>query len=329
MSNSRMEMKVGLFVFIGLMLLAVLVLQFSKGASFFHPKYTLYLSTKNAGGLKPQANVLMAGVRVGAVSDIKLAQDGKTVNITLKIFKDFVIRRDAQFVINQSGFLGDKYVDIDPGENKGEPFQDGGHAQALEPFDLQLVARSALGFLQRIDDTAKKLDGAISDVRRLVLSEQTLTNLAVSVSTLRVASEQALDTIDRINTLFATNGAAISYSASNLVVFSEGLNHFATELNGVLATNSEVVSAAVKNVESSTVVLKSMLEDVRAGKGPAGTLLRNEQVASNLADIVNNLSITSSNLNRLGLWGILWSKRPPKTNEPAGHALETPKNPFH
>jgi hypothetical protein len=28
--------------------------------------------------------------------------------------------------------------------------------------------------------------------------------------------------------------------------------------------------------------------------------------------IAGNLSVTTSNLNRLGLWGILWSHKPPK-----------------
>jgi hypothetical protein len=37
------------------------------------------------------------------------------------------------------------------------------------------------------------------------------------------------------------------------------------------------------------------------------------------------LEITASNLNRLGLWGILWSKKPPRTNRPPAGILESPK----
>ena len=39
MKPSRLEAKVGLFVFIGLGLLAVLLIQFSKGTTFFRPTY--------------------------------------------------------------------------------------------------------------------------------------------------------------------------------------------------------------------------------------------------------------------------------------------------
>jgi hypothetical protein len=43
-------------------------------------------------------------------------------------------------------------------------------------------------------------------------------------------------------------------------------------------------------------------------------VLQNEELATNVQLIAANLAITSSNLNRQGLWGILWSHKPPATN---------------
>jgi phospholipid/cholesterol/gamma-HCH transport system substrate-binding protein len=324
MSKARLEVKVGLFILIGLVLLGFLLLQFSKGASLFRPTYTINLVTENAGGLRRDASVLMAGVAVGTVSEIQLAPDGKTVTIVLKIYKEFIVRKDAQFLIEQSGFLGDNYVAINPLENAGEPFKNEEHARAQEPFNLQKVARSAAGFIQRVDEAATNLNSAISDVRRLVLNPQTLTNLSTTVGTMRVASERAMATIDEINVLFVTNGPMISTSASNLAVVSESLKQFAAKLNGLLETNSDSIARSVKNVESSTVVLKNIFDDTQSGKGLAGTLLHNEQVAINFADMMNNLAITSSNLNRRGLWGILWSKKPAKPTA-SSQKITTPK----
>ena len=62
--------------------------------------------------------MLLAGVQVGSVSDIQLAEDGKSVTIILKIYKDYKIYHDARFVIEQSGFLGDQYVAIIPTANR-------------------------------------------------------------------------------------------------------------------------------------------------------------------------------------------------------------------
>ena len=98
----------------------------------------------------------------------------------------------------------------------------------------------------------------------------------------------------------------------------------------LVATNSPEINAAVKNIESSTATLKSLLEGVQEGKGLAGKLLENEQIAANVSRIVDNLSITTSNLNRLGLWRILWQHKTPATNAPAQvlKPLTAPKNPF-
>ncbi|HHY87142.1 MAG TPA: MCE family protein [Verrucomicrobia bacterium] len=328
MSKSRLETKVGLFVLIGLVLLAVLVLQFSKGTSFFRPTMNIHLSTTSAGGLRKNADVLMSGVKVGTVGDIRLSPAGTNVWITLKIYHEFVIRDDAKFYIKQSGFLGDNYVDINPGLNQGQPLTNNATALAQEPFDLQEVARSAAGFVRRVDEAATKLNDAIADVRRLVLNEQTLRDLSATVSTMREASEQAVDTLDAIESLFATNGPAVSQSASNLVVASEELNRFASAVNLVLATNAENLAVSMKNIETSTEMLKTLLADVQAGKGLAGTLLHNEEMAANVAQIAENLSITTSNLNRLGLWrGVLFPKKP--RDEPApGRKLTTPGSPF-
>ena len=52
MDKKRLEWRVGVFVFIGLVGLAALLLQFSKGTSLFKPTYNLYLKSKNVGGLK-------------------------------------------------------------------------------------------------------------------------------------------------------------------------------------------------------------------------------------------------------------------------------------
>jgi hypothetical protein len=71
------------------------------------------------------------------------------------------------------------------------------------------------------------------------------------------------------------------------------------------------------------------MDDLQAGKGLAGALLKDEQLSVTVSQIANNLSITSSNLNRLGLWNILWQHKPPKANPPetgASRPLLAPKS---
>jgi phospholipid/cholesterol/gamma-HCH transport system substrate-binding protein len=317
MDKSRLQIKVGLFVFIGLALLAVVLIQFSKSTSLFHGTYELHLNAVNVGGLKERAGVLLAGVQVGTVSKIQLADDGKSVVILLRVYSNYKIYHDARFVIEQSGFLGDQYVSVIPTNNKERLLVNGDEVNCQEPFNLQEVARSASGFIQRIDETAKKLDASVSDLQRVVLNEQTLTNFAIAIGNARTFSEQALGTVNDINTIIATNATQVSIAVSNAVFFSQQLTGLADSANTLLATNGAEISVAVQNVKSSTDTLKKLTDDLQSGKGLAGTLLQNEQLATNVQIIAENLSITTSNLNRGGLWGILWAHKPPPNNAPA------------
>ena len=316
MEQKRLETKVGLFVFIGLALLAVLLIQFSKGTSLFRGTYTLRLHAENVGGLKPRASVLLAGVQVGSVSDIQLADDGKSVTIYLKIYKETKIYHDARFVIESAGFLGDQYVSVISVSNAPPALTNNAEVACQPPFNLQEVARSTAGFVNRLDVTAQKLDASITDLRRVVLNGDTLTNFSIAVNNMRVFSEQALGTVNDINGMIATNGAQVDLAISNVLFFSQQLTRMADTADALLSTNGPEINAAVSNIKSSTDNLKKITADLQSGQGLAGTLLQNQQLATNVQAIANNLSVATSNLNRLGLWGFLWHKEQgsPTTN---------------
>ena len=319
MEKSRLEIKVGLFVLIGLAIVAVLLIQFSKGTSLFRSAYTLRLHASNVGGLKPRASVLLAGVQVGSVSDIKLADDGKSVTILLNIYNDYKIYHDARFVIQQSGFVGDEYVSIICVSNQLPVLTNNEGVVCEAPFNLQETARAAAGFIQRIDETAKKLDASVTDLRRVVLNVNTLTNFSAAVNNMRTFSEQAVGAMNDINTVITTNRPQIGLAVSNIVFFSQELTRLAGGAEKLMATNGEIGLAA-KNIESSTEVLNGLLTNIQSGRGFAGTVLQNEQFSTNMQAIANNLAVASSNLNRLGLWHFLWHHELPRTNDPPAAA---------
>lgn len=318
MENKRLEWKVGLFVFIGLVLLAALLIQFSKGASLFRGTYQLQLHAGNVGGLKKRSGVLLAGVQVGLVADIKLDGDGKAVTILLKIYNGNTIYSDARFVIESANFLGDQYVSIVPTLNQAPALTNNASIKCEDPFNLQEVARNAAGFISRIDETALRLNEAIADVRKLVLNEETLTNLATSIGTLRAATEHGLTVVDNVNALVETNRASVAVVMSNLVYFSEQANSIASQIGGVVGTNSIELNLTMKNLSAASADLKNLLDAAQAGKGLAGTVLKNEEFSRNVSAIAENLSLTSSNLNQLGLWRVLFPKHPAKST-PAAH----------
>lgn len=313
MSDKRLEVKVGVFVLIGLALIAALLLFFSKGTSLFAGTYNIVMKTSKVGGLKSQAQVLMSGVPIGRVESITLSEDGKTATVELKVLEKYRIYPDAEFAIDSLGFLGDQYVSVLPTENKGEPLQSGAVVTAEEPFDMQELARASMGFVNRLDTTAQNLNDAIRRVDRMVLNEQTLTNLSLAVSNLMSFSQTAIQAAEGVNTLFETNSSPINAAMTNLVVFSLQLNELAEELNQTVVTNRGSLNRAVNNLEKSSHTLREMLADVNAGAGVAGSLVRDEKLkvemsslVTNLNSVAGNLTILSSNINTRGLWSVLW-----------------------
>jgi ABC-type transporter Mla subunit MlaD len=237
------------------------------------------------------------------------------------------VHKDARFSIETAGFLGDQFVAIRPMENKAPEFQPGDFAEAQKPFNIQEFLGSSGALIERLETTADKLNAVIGDVQHLVLDRETLTNVSVTMANARLLSGRMLTTVDNLNELVVSNRLAVSVSLSNFSAFSARLNEDATTLAGLLATNGPGIDRSIKNIETSTEILKAAMQDVQAGKGVAGALLKNDELATRISNIASNLSITSSNLNRVGLWGILWKPKPPKTPaaEPSPKPLTAPK----
>lgn len=315
MSENKFELKVGIFILIALVILAGLMVNFSKGVSFFTPTYHLNLRTLNVGGIKANASVLMSGVPIGNVSVAELAPDGKSVILRLRVLRKFQIRNDAVFVIEQSGFLGDQYVAVYPRNQTNAFLPDGAVVNCQEPFNIQEVARSAAGFITRMDDTVKKLDQAITRVDQMALNEETLTNLAATIRNLRQTSEGAMQVVRNVDNVISTNSPSVGATLSNLSRFSEKLNDLSGQLSATVATNGTKLAGAMSSLEHASKTADSLLTDVQAGKGLAGGLLRDESMKADMKDLVANLTLLSGNLNK---YGLLYKPRPanltPATN---------------
>ncbi len=321
MSKTRLELKVGFFVLVCLVLAGTLLLQFGRGTTLFRPTFELILHAKNVGGMKPHANVLMSGVQIGNVSRCKLAPDGKSVTIYLKIYTDYTIYSDARFAIEQSGFLGDQYVAVVPQMNTGGKLGPGSEARAEDPFNLQEAERDARAFLAGLDGTAKKIDAAVDDVRRLVLNEKTLTNLSLAILNFRQVSEDARGTVNDLRRIVQTNEGSANLAVSNVVAFSDRLLNVGLSAQAIISNSAPQVNAALENLKTSSATLTNILGDLQAGRGLAGELLKDPKLAADFTLIASNFSTTSSNLNHLGLWRLFFPKtpKPPATNAPAKH----------
>lgn len=313
MNDKQTAWKVGAFILVALAALAGILMVFSKGQGMLTPAYSLRLKAANVGGLKPRSSVFISGVRVGSVISTELAPDGHGVHILLRIERRYRIHRDAQFNVEQIGLLGDQFVVINPGPNQAPVLEDGDEVACQPPFNIQTLAATAVGFIQRVDDATRMLKETMTRVNQLLLTDETLTNLAAGLASIRPLATRAEGLLDNLNQSIGTNAAPIHATLTNLAHFSGELNGLSTELRALLAENRPSLSATLTNLEISTRSLQGVARDLEAGRGVAGTLLKDDQARSNLNATLQNLTTLSSNLNK---YGLLYKPKPAPASSP-------------
>ena len=313
--KTKTEWKVGLFLAISLVVTAALVINFSKGTNPLTKIYTIHLTTKNVDGLVKNAVVMMAGVPVGKISAIHLNTDTYIVTLDAKIKAEYQILADAKFFIETAGFLGDKYIGVIPGDNKLPPLQNGATVVCQESFDLVRAARSATDLMDELKTVASQITNIVNRIDSKLLDEQTLTNLAAGLSNLREISAEASATIAAVNQLILTNTPPINAAIENVVIFSGQLKDAGTDLRSLISTNRVVIDESLANIKETTESLRNLVAAAEQGKGLAGKLFSDEELARNFSMLSSNLVDVSAKLNRGGLWGILWADKNKNTDD--------------
>jgi len=108
------DLIVGLFVLCGFAALAYLSLQVGGTAYSGPGGLELRATFEQVGGLRPRAPVAIAGVKVGQVSRIELADDLRAA-VHLDLDPSLELPVDTSARIVTSGLLGDQFIALEPG----------------------------------------------------------------------------------------------------------------------------------------------------------------------------------------------------------------------
>ncbi len=137
MQSRSIEITVGSFVLLGIVALSFLVIQVS-GLSFAEARrdtYPLSARFNTVAGLSPRAKVMVAGVTVGRVTDVRIDPVSVRAVVDMAIDKDVdYITSDSIASIKTAGVLGDQYVSIAVG----------GSEEILKPGDQIKDTQSAM-----------------------------------------------------------------------------------------------------------------------------------------------------------------------------------------
>ena len=133
MRSTQRDLIVGVFVAIGLVAIAYLSLQVG-GFSYNGPGgLEVEAAFDEIGGLTARAPVVIAGVKVGQVTNIALDDDLRA-RVVLDLRPDLELSIDTSASIRTAGLLGNQYVALEPG----------GEIEVLKSGDVIDFTESAL-----------------------------------------------------------------------------------------------------------------------------------------------------------------------------------------
>ncbi len=138
MRSRTVEILVGLFLVVGLLAGIGLAVSVSGISGANGGSYKVYAHFENIGGLTKKAEVTLAGVQIGTVSNIRLDPQMLDAEVEMQIFADVdYLSVDSSVQILTSGLLGGKYIGLSVGAEEevlveGSVIEDSQSALVLE-----------------------------------------------------------------------------------------------------------------------------------------------------------------------------------------------------
>jgi phospholipid/cholesterol/gamma-HCH transport system substrate-binding protein len=144
MERTRLNIAVGLFVVLGLLALVYLSVKLGRVSFLGGGGYVVTADFPSVGGLKVGATVEIAGVEIGRVDAIGLAD--YQAHVVLRLNPSVRVQDDAIASIKTKGLIGEKFIRISPGASD-KLIQPGGRIRDVEaPVDLEeLISKYVFG----------------------------------------------------------------------------------------------------------------------------------------------------------------------------------------
>ncbi|MEE1102880.1 MAG: MlaD family protein, partial [Alistipes sp.] len=288
----KKEVKVGLFA-IAVLLVGWGVARMLKGAEIFSNSYTYYAYYTQVGGIQPASHVMISGVKVGSVVDVKLNEDpSKGVELTLSIDKQYRIPTDSKAEIFSDGLMGGKAVKILYGSSS-EFTPNKGTIQSKESVDLMDMASTELtGLLEKVKGIMDNLAVTLNGINGLMAQNtETITHIMSNVDGLT----------GNVNSMLANEKQHLEQAFASLSEFSKALGDNASEVDAIIDNMSAfsgklAESNLVTEIEGVVNNLNDVLASVNDKNGSIGKMLSDAELYDNLTSASNNLSVLLEDL---------------------------------
>jgi phospholipid/cholesterol/gamma-HCH transport system substrate-binding protein len=299
------DLRVGIFVLAGLLLMAVAIFYVTGGKSF-STKYSLITYLPEVAGLQSGAPVDLDGLNVGNVESLSLTPHPEdrahSITAVLRVEKKYQdqIRSDSAASLETQGLLGDRYVTISRGLT-GTVIPNNGVLPTKEASGMNEVIAESGDLMQTMNEVASDLRETIEGINRgngslgkFVKDPELYNHLDATL--------QKVDAIaDQIQRGQGTLGKLVTsddlYKKADDVV--DNLDDAMSAVRQQKGTLGKIVydPSMYNNVNGLAQKGDALLGDVRAGKGTLGKLANDDQLYNNVRDAVANVRDATGKLN--------------------------------
>ena len=186
--KTKMELKVGIFVFVGLVILATFVLLIGDFKTWTSG-YPIKFKFNFVNGVKVGAPVRFAGVNVGevkALNFIVLPDQAKTeVEVVGWVRQEVKVPVDSIVWVDTLGLLGEKYIEIMPGKDYKKFVLAGETIVGDDPIPMHEITELAKSITQHLDETVVQIKEGQGTFGKLLTNDAIYNDLEALVSDIR------------------------------------------------------------------------------------------------------------------------------------------------
>jgi phospholipid/cholesterol/gamma-HCH transport system substrate-binding protein len=304
------ELRVGLFVLVGLMILAVAIF-YVTGAGFLGPKYRLKTYLPEVSGLANGAPVRLDGVEIGNVEKIRLVPrtPGKppermhNIEVVMRLDRNYQndILTDSTASLVTEGLLGNRYVTVQRGYT-GTPLKEGQVIPGAEEKAIKEVVERSADVLANLKALSEQIQDIVADVHagkgnlgKLLTDEQVYNHLNSILAKGDVIVGNVQSGQGTVGKLLMTD--ELYGKVDNTV---DNVNGIISDVKaqkgtiGKLLYDPSLYDQAKAALENGN----NIMGDIRGGKGTLGKLATDETLYNKLRETSSNLSEATGKLNK-------------------------------
>jgi phospholipid/cholesterol/gamma-HCH transport system substrate-binding protein len=294
------NVRLGAFVMAGLLFLVLLLYMIGRNRSLFGSNYILKARFENVQGLVPGNNVRYSGIQSGTVKTIEIVNDTSIeVSMLIDTKMEDIIRKDAIVSIGSDGLVGNKVVNIIPGEIHDDLAKEGDVLVSKNPIDTESILKT---LSKTNNDVAEIVSGLKVTVERInnstalwsILSEESLPeDLRQSAANIRKATSRAGLMADDLHVIVSDlkSGKGSAGILLRDTSFANNLNQAVLKMRQ-LSTNADKLSLQM------TTLVSGIQNDLNSGKGAASTILKDTSVVNKLNTSLDNIQRGTDGFNQ-------------------------------